>query len=112
MADVCGPEITAKTMLQTVLTMASDSVANVRFNVAKTLQKIGPIVAQSYVYLIRSINILKIIIILQIYNNIILFMSSAAVKSQIKPVLDKLNTDTDVDVKYFAAEAMSIIACN
>jgi len=37
---------------------------------------------------------------------------SAAVKSQIKPVLDKLNTDTDVDVKYFAAEAMSIIACN
>ena len=40
------------------------------------------------------------------------FVFSAAVKSQIKPVLDKLNTDTDVDVKYFAAEAMSIIACN
>lgn len=38
-------------MLPTVLSMASDSVANVRFNVAKTLQKIGPIVAQSYVYL-------------------------------------------------------------
>lgn len=37
-------------MLPTVLSMASDSVANVRFNVAKTLQKIGPIVAQSYVY--------------------------------------------------------------
>lgn len=49
LADVCGPEITAKTMLPTVLSMASDSVANVRFNVAKTLQKIGPIVAQSYV---------------------------------------------------------------
>lgn len=40
------------------------------------------------------------------------YVFSAAVKSQIKPVLDKLNTDTDVDVKYFAAEAMSIIACN
>lgn len=37
-------------MLPTVLSMASDSVANVRFNVAKTLQKIGPIVAQSYVH--------------------------------------------------------------
>lgn len=49
LAEVCGPEITAKTMLPTVLSMASDSVANVRFNVAKTLQKIGPIVAQSYV---------------------------------------------------------------
>jgi len=42
-------------MLPTVLSMASDSVANVRFNVAKTLQKIGPIVAQSYVFLFRHI---------------------------------------------------------
>jgi len=42
-------------MLPTVLSMASDSVANVRFNVAKTLQKIGPIVAQSYVFLFRYI---------------------------------------------------------
>lgn len=52
---MCGPEITAKTMLPTVLSMASDSVANVRFNVAKTLQKIGPIVAQSYVFLFKHI---------------------------------------------------------
>jgi len=42
-------------MLPTVLSMASDSVANVRFNVAKTLQKIGPIVAQSYVYLSKCV---------------------------------------------------------
>lgn len=90
-------------MLPTVLSMASDSVANVRFNVAKTLQKIGPIVAQSYV----TINWLNKEIFFEY-----LFIYSAAVKSQIKPVLDKLNTDTDVDVKYFAAEAMSIIACN
>jgi len=42
-------------MLPTVLSMASDSVANVRFNVAKTLQKIGPIVAQSYVFLFNHV---------------------------------------------------------
>ena len=29
-------------MLPTVLTMANDSVANVRFNVAKTLTQVGP----------------------------------------------------------------------
>lgn len=43
LAEACGSEITAKLMLPTVLTMASDNVANVRFNVAKTLQKIGPV---------------------------------------------------------------------
>lgn len=96
-------------MLPTVLSMASDSVANVRFNVAKTLQKIGPIVAQSYVFLSKRI---KNYWNMSIVFKKIIFVFSAAVKSQIKPVLDKLNTDTDVDVKYFAAEAMSIIACN
>jgi hypothetical protein len=43
LAEACGSEITAKLMLPTVLTMANDNVANVRFNVAKTLQKIGPV---------------------------------------------------------------------
>jgi serine/threonine-protein phosphatase 2A regulatory subunit A len=43
LAEACGSEITAKVMLPTVLTMANDNVANVRFNVAKTLQKIGPV---------------------------------------------------------------------
>lgn len=80
MAEVCGPEITTKVMLPTVLTMATDNVANVRFNVAKTLQRIGP------------------------------FLEQSAVQSQVKPILDKLNTDSDVDVKYFASEAIAGIA--
>jgi hypothetical protein len=29
---------------------------------------------------------------------------------QVKPVLDKLNVDSDVDVKYFASEAIAGIA--
>ncbi len=42
MAEACGTEITERLMLPTVLTMASDAVANVRFNVAKTLSLLGP----------------------------------------------------------------------
>lgn len=80
LAEVCGPEITTKVMLPTVIAMAADNVANVRFNVAKTLQRIGP------------------------------FLEPSAVQTQVKPVLDKLNTDSDVDVKYFASEAIAGIA--
>lgn len=43
LSEVCGQDITTKHMLPTVLRMAGDAVANVRFNVAKSLQKIGPI---------------------------------------------------------------------
>lgn len=57
--------------------MANDNVANVRFNVAKSLQKLTP------------------------------RMEAQATHSAIKPVLDKLITDTDVDVKYFASEALA-----
>lgn len=49
LAEACGADITAKHMLPTVITMAADNVPNVRFNVAKTLQTIGPILDQKYV---------------------------------------------------------------
>jgi len=42
LAEVCGPEQTVKLLMPTVLSLAADPVANVRFNVAKTLHKIGP----------------------------------------------------------------------
>ena len=38
------------------------------------------------------------------------FSSFRVVQSQIKPTLDKLNSDTDVDVKYFTSEAIASIA--
>lgn len=80
LAEACGGEITAKLMLPTVLAMANDNVANVRFNVAKTLQKISPV------------------------------LDPSVIQTQVKPVLDKLHVDTDVDVKYFASEAIASIA--
>lgn len=51
-----------------------------RFNVAKTLQKIAPQLDQ------------------------------AVIQPQVKPVLDKLSTDPDVDVRYSASEAIAGIA--
>ena len=38
-----GGDVTTRLMLPTVLGMATDNVANVRFNVAKSLQKFGHI---------------------------------------------------------------------
>ena len=38
-----GSDSVTKLMLPVVIGLAEDSVANVRFNVAKTLQKIAPV---------------------------------------------------------------------
>lgn len=77
LAEVCGAEISTRMLLPTVLLLATDSVANVRFNVAKTLQKISP------------------------------FLEPAAIDAQVKPALEQLNADADVDVKHFASEAIT-----
>ncbi|XP_077563959.1 protein phosphatase PP2A regulatory subunit A isoform X2 [Haemaphysalis longicornis] len=77
LAEACGGEVTARLMLATVLALAADSVANVRFNVAKTLQRIAPL------------------------------LDPPTLQGQVKPCLEKLNTDADVDVRYFASEAMA-----
>lgn len=76
LAEACGPEITERHMLPTILTMANDLVANVRFNVAKTLSIVGP------------------------------KLNSSVMQSQIKPILTKLNEDTDFDVRFYASEAL------
>uniref|UniRef100_A0A4W6E276 Protein phosphatase 2 scaffold subunit Abeta n=1 Tax=Lates calcarifer TaxID=8187 RepID=A0A4W6E276_LATCA len=80
LSEACGQEITTKHMLPVVLKMSNDQVANVRFNVAKSLQKIGPV------------------------------LDSNALQTEVKPVLEKLASDTDMDVKYFAQEAISVLA--
>uniref|UniRef100_A0AC11EGY2 Protein phosphatase 2 scaffold subunit Abeta n=1 Tax=Ovis aries TaxID=9940 RepID=A0AC11EGY2_SHEEP len=80
LSEACGQEITTKQMLPIVLKMAGDQVANVRFNVAKSLQKIGPI------------------------------LDTDALQEEVKPVLQKLGQDEDMDVKYFAQEAISVLA--
>jgi serine/threonine-protein phosphatase 2A regulatory subunit A len=56
--------------------MASDTVPNIRFNVAKTLQSLIPLLD----------------------NNVI--------QTQVKPCLTKLYEDSDRDVKYYATLAL------
>uniref|UniRef100_A0AAY4AIA2 Phosphatase PP2A regulatory subunit A/Splicing factor 3B subunit 1-like HEAT repeat domain-containing protein n=1 Tax=Denticeps clupeoides TaxID=299321 RepID=A0AAY4AIA2_9TELE len=80
LSEACGQEITTKHMLPVVLKMSNDQVANVRFNVAKCLQKIGPV------------------------------LDNNALQTEVKPVLEKLAADQDMDVKYFAQEAISVLA--
>ncbi|XP_072125834.1 serine/threonine-protein phosphatase 2A 65 kDa regulatory subunit A beta isoform-like [Mobula birostris] len=80
LSEACGQEITAKHMLPTVLQMAGDQVANIRFNVAKSLQKIGPV------------------------------LDASTLQNKFKPILEKLGQDQDMDVKYFAQEAMTVLA--
>jgi serine/threonine-protein phosphatase 2A regulatory subunit A len=38
------------------------------------------------------------------------FLHYSCIQTQVKPILDKLNVDNDVDVKYFASEAIAGIA--
>ncbi|KAI5282564.1 Serine/Threonine-Protein Phosphatase 2A 65 Kda Regulatory Subunit A Beta Isoform [Manis pentadactyla] len=68
LSEACGQEVTTKQMLPIVLKMAGDQVANVRFNVAKSLQRIGPI------------------------------LDANALQEDVEPVLQKLGQDEDVDV--------------
>lgn len=46
---MCSEELVSKMMLPTIVAMANDAVANVRFNVAKTLQILIPKLDQRYV---------------------------------------------------------------
>lgn len=79
LADVVGADVIKRLFLPTIKTLSGDQVANVRFNVAKTLQKISP------------------------------FLDQATIEAELKPILEQLNGDVDVDVKYFASEAILAI---
>lgn len=95
-------------MVPIVLAMANDNVPNVRFNVVKTLKKIGLIFPQKYVSLKKIYYLNKY----YLRSSMNTFLFSDDVKSKIKLVLDELNVDTDVDVRYFAAEALTVIPWN
>ena len=77
LAPVVGNDVIVSTVLPVVTDMSRDGVANVRFNVAKTLE-----------ILMASVT------------------DKSVVSSQIVPVLSQLNEDQDRDVKYFAHKAL------
>lgn len=75
-ADVLTVEVLSTTLLPLVLRLATDPVANIRFNVAKTLQ------------------------------SMVARLSQDTVSSQIRPCLDTLLQDADRDVQYYANKAL------
>merc|ERR1719479_855775 len=48
LAEACGPDITEKLLIPTALSMVTDQVPNVRFNVCKTLKRVGPKLPSSF----------------------------------------------------------------
>lgn len=77
LADVCSAEVITKFMVPVISNLAHDSVPNVRFNVAKTMAKVAPV------------------------------LDSNTIETCVKPCLTRLHEeDDDNDVKYFASEAL------
>jgi serine/threonine-protein phosphatase 2A regulatory subunit A len=76
MATVMEPELSRTEILPLILFMATDNVANIRFNVAKGLKVMAPICGPS------------------------------VTDSQIRPILAVLSDDTDIDVRYFADQTI------
>ncbi|XP_072125752.1 serine/threonine-protein phosphatase 2A 65 kDa regulatory subunit A beta isoform-like [Mobula birostris] len=103
LSEACGQEITAKHMLPTVLQMAGDQVANIRFNVAKSLQKIGPVLDARSNPAKTTVSAGPIVPGSQpgVHGPL------ATLQNEFKPILEKLGQDQDMDVKYFAQEAMT-----
>ncbi|KAG4918701.1 hypothetical protein JHK85_056982 [Glycine max] len=79
LAPVMGPEITCSNLLPVVLAASKDRVPNIKFNVAKVLESIFPIVDQS------------------------------VVEKTIRPCLVELSEDPDVDVRFFSNQALQAI---
>ena len=63
------------------MNLGKDPIPNIRFNVAKSLEQVVPILKAK---------------------------NAAVVNDQIKPMLTKLKEDTDVDVRYYAGKALAI----
>jgi len=79
LADAVSQDHLHSVVLPSVLAMARDPVPNVRFMVAKVLKDIIP------------------------------KMEARIVASQAKPCLQTLSSDSDLDVKYYASQALAVI---
>jgi len=80
LAPVMGAEITCQKLLPVVINSSKDRVPNIKFNVAKVLQSLIPILDQS------------------------------VVEKTLRQCLVELSEDPDVDVRYYANQALQ--ACD
>ncbi|VDO06046.1 unnamed protein product [Rodentolepis nana] len=74
-AEICHPDMLPNSLLPTITNLSSDAVPNVRFKVAQVLGKLAP------------------------------FLDAESMQKSLKPTLEKLGTDSDADVIFYAKEA-------
>ena len=79
MSDVVGADTIVDKILPVTLSLMNDPIPNIRFNVAKALERMIPI--------------------LKVANR-------QTIDAHIKPALEKLASDTDLDVRFFAQRAL------
>ncbi|CUT98928.1 Serine:threonine protein phosphatase 2A 65 kDa [Echinococcus multilocularis] len=79
-AEICHPEMLPKNLLPTITQLSTDAVPNVRFKVAQVLGRLAP------------------------------FLDSSAMQNYVKPTLERLGTDPDADVIFYAKEAYESLA--
>ena len=87
MAEALPADTVRDSVLPTVIELSSDPIPNIRFNVAKSLETMIPMLKQ---------------------NQAMLDM----VSSMAKPTLEKLSSDPDVDVRFFANRALETSKCH
>ncbi|KAI9029088.1 armadillo-type protein [Phycomyces nitens] len=81
MATSLSPEVIQDKVLPTVLELKTDPIPNIRFNVAKSLEVLTPILRQSPA-------------------------TADLVNTHVAPALQDLSNDNDVDVRWFAERAL------
>ena len=79
LATTVGNDLLLDTMLPIVLQMGTDPVPNIRFNVAKTLQLLLPLLDATFT------------------------------QQRVKPCLQSLLEDADQDVRFFAGQALAAV---
>ena len=82
LASEVTPEIIKDMMIPTIDSMASDTIPNIRFNVAKCYESMAPLMTTPD--------------LVNVKNKIL------------KPTLKRLNEDPDSDVRYYSSRALAV----
>jgi serine/threonine-protein phosphatase 2A regulatory subunit A len=80
MAEALSVQVIREDVLPTVISLSNDPIPNIRFNVAKSLEALIPLLKNKE--------------------------ANGLYETTVKPALEKLCEDTDGDVKFFANRAL------
>lgn len=81
MAEALTSNMIKDSILPTIVEMSKDPIPNIRFNVAKSLESLTPLLKKDP-------------------------ETATLITTSVQPTLEKLGTDEDGDVKFFATRAL------